>query len=550
MKNLPVRRRSNPLKAAMFGVAVCTAQSALAFKIDTSPEWDVNFDNSIQYTTGWRAQQMDSRIGNNVVFHQGDYKFPDRGDMVTNRVQNLMELQAVYKQKMGARVTASMWKDFAYDDETKGNPAMLAAAPGTFQQYSSGHYNSYVNRYFREGAEFLDAFVFMNTEVAEKPVYVKFGKLSQYWGNSFFFGFSNIAYSQAPVDYIKGFTQPGSEVKELFLPRKQISLSTDLSPELSITGQYFFGFEPNRYPEGSTYLGFFDVLFNGPDRTLGMGNKGLDLPPEANGNYGIKVNWSPSWAGGDMGFYYRRLDEVHPWLALLKVDPAQPSGLSLHNPFAQHVSLIGFSYEKSFGLISTGFEINQRRNTALLTQGFALANEGAKGTITNVIGNMFVQLGTNALWDSGILLAEFSYTHLNKVTANRAIFNGESSTCAKLDGCATKNALAFAMLFEPQWLQVFPGIDLSMPMSYTLGASGNPAYQAGTFYNEGTNLYSIGVKATYQSKTTLSLQYNGYKWHAGNQGDNGLGMPTYTTNNGAIGINDRGWVQMTLKTSF
>lgn len=548
MKIFPGSWRIRPLQVAMFGVAVTVAQPGLAFKFETPPEWAVNLDNSIQYTAGWRAQSMNDKIGNNVLFHQGDYKFRNRGDVVTNRVQDLIEFQAVYKQQMGFRISGSVWKDFAYDDEVKGNPTLMAAGVNS---YPSGRYSSYTNRYFREGGEILDAFVFMNGEVAGKPVYAKLGKLTQYWGNSFFFGFSNIAYSQSPTDYIKGFTQPGSEVKELFLPRKQVLLTTELSPELSITGQYFFSFEPNRYPEAGTYLGFYDVLFEGNPGAgvLGgfgfTGNDGYVKPSDANGNFGVKVNWSPSWAGGDMGFYYRKFDEVHPWLLMVN-----PDTMRLQNTFAEKVSLIGFSYEKSFGLISTGFEVNQRRDTALLTKGLSMGNKGAKGTITNVIGNMMMQLGSTSVWDSGVLLAEFSYTHLNKVTSNRDLFNGESSTCKKLSGCATKNALAFAMLFEPQWLQVFPGVDLSMPLSYTWGISGNPAYQAGTFYNQGTNIYSIGVKATYQANTTVALQYNGYRWRPGETGDNGFGMPTYTSNNGAIALNDRGWVQLTLKTSF
>src|SRR5262249_2905485 len=161
------------------------------------------------------------------------------------------------------------------------------------------------------------------------------------------------------------------------------------------------------------------------------------------------------------------------------------------------------------------------------------------------------------------LLAEISYTHLNSVTGNAQYYNGVGTpNCLKdntgpepgswRDGCSTKDALAFAMLFDPQWLQVFPGVDIDTPISYTWGVHGNPAYRASGFYAEGTNIYSVGVKATYKSKHSVSLQYNGYHWRTGNTADNGLGagLPAYAGfgGNGPVGINDRGWVQLQFKT--
>ncbi len=537
---------------------------AHAFTFDAGPDWAVNFDNSIQYTAGWRAQAIDPKIGNHLFFSQGDYKFPDKGDMVTSRIQDLVEFQAIYKRNQGVRMTGSVWKDFAYDDVARTNPNHPAFA--ALNAYPSGHYSDYTKRYFLQGGELLDAFAFLNTEVAGTPVYLKAGRLTQFWGNSFFFGFSNIAYSQHPLDYIKGFSQPGSEVKELFLPRKQVMLSADLSPELSVTGQYFFEFRPNRYPESATYLGFFDILYDGPPGAgalAGFGitqNDGLVEPKDNNRNWGLKVTWSPKWAGGDMGFYYRRLDEVDSWPALINPDTGH-----LQDTFATGVDLYGFSYEKTFGLVSTGFEVSQRRKTALNSAALVAANEGARGTITNVIANALVQLGKTPIFDTGILLAELSYTHLNSVTGNAQFYNGVgTANCLKdnagpapgtwRDGCATKNAVAFAVLFDPQWLQVLPSIDINTPISYTWGAYGNPAYRAGGFYARGTNIYSVGIKATYQQKYSLSLQYNGYHWRTGNTADNGLGagLPAYAGfgGNGAPSLNDRGWLQLQFKTSF
>jgi len=560
MNKLQKTKRQPAAAAMAVAAAACfAASSAHGFKLDAGPDWTMNLDNSIQYTMGWRAQNQDPAIANHFAYGSGDAKFPKKGDMVTNRIQDLIEFDGTYRKTMGFRVSGTVFKDFAYNDSAKNSSAL-----GGVTNYAGNTYTDATKRYFVEGGELLDAFVFVNSHINDTPVYLKLGRLTQYWGNAFFFGFSNIGYSQHPIDYIKGFANPGSEVKELFLPRKQILVAADITPELSVAAQYFFEYRANRYPESGTYLGFFDPLFNGPNApgTLAgfgvTGNRGIVEPPNRNGNWGVKVSWSPKEVGGDIGFYYRKFDEVDPWLAQLT-----PT-LQMQNPINQKAELIGISFEKGFGLISTGFELSQRRNTALNSTPFNVLPVGgaaAKGTLTNFIANTFVQLGTTPLWNSGILLAEMSYTHLNKVTENPSMYFGEGfASCAPpvtwRDGCSTKNSLALAMLFEPQWLQVFPGIDISAPISYTVGVKGNPAYRASGFYGERTNIYSLGAKFTYQGKTTLAIQYNGYKWRTNTKGTDPIsGQQTYQGNNffggiGAVGINDRGWLQVTLKTSF
>jgi hypothetical protein len=544
-------------------------EPARAANLASGGDWDVNFDTTVQYTTGWRTQKRDDGIGNHPFFAEGDYKF-DKGAMVTNRLQGLVELQGVYRKNTGFRLSGSYWKDFAYDDTVRTNPN---PAFSTFLSYPDGRYSSETRKWHMQGGEILDAFVFHNTKVGETPVYLKAGRFTQHWGNAFFFGFSNIAYSQHPVDYVKAFTQPGSEVKELFLPRAQVMASADVTPELSLSAQYFLEFRPNRFPEGGTYLGPFDILYSGP--TSGGAVAGLFggpvsagksyKPKDINNNFGLKAAWSPEWAGGDIGFYYRQFDDVQPWAT---ADIYAGGGGEVHQTFAQKSKLYGVSYERTFGPLSTGWELSYRTNTALNS---AFSNglvgvpyrEGARGDLVNVIVNGLYTLGRTPLWDTGLLIAELSYTHLNRVTRNADLYNGVGyASCrnsvnsalpgAAADGCGTNNALALAFLFEPQWLQVGPGVDLSMPVSLTYGLHGNPAYAAGSFYAKGTKIYSVGVKATIDQKTTVTLQYNGYKWDTSPKVNvPGLGE-SYSGfgGNGPVGLNDKGWVQLTLKTSF
>lgn len=548
------RRALPPLKLLTLALASIGALPyAQAMSLDTGENWETSLNTTVQYTMGWRTQGRNSGIANNPSYDEGDYKF-DKGDMVTNRINALVELQGAYKQNTGYRISGSAWKDFAYDDKVETNPAFE-----DISSYRDDRYSSTTKKFHMRGAELLDAFVFHNTDIGDTPLYLKAGRFTQYWGNAFFFGFSNIAYSQHPIDYQKSFSAPGTEIKELFLPRAQVMATVDLSPELSVSAQYFLEFRPNRFPEGGTYLGPFDFLYSGPNQapslgfpvTAGHENK----PDDVNDNFGIKVSWSPDWAKGDLGFYYRQFDEVQP-SAYLDVY-ANGTG-RVHQEFVEKTKLYGLSYEVNLGPVSTGIEMSYRQDTGLASPiasgGIGVYDKGATGDIANVIVNGLYTLGQTPFWDTGALIAELSYTRLVDVTGNKELYNGVGyAGCgggSKSDGCATRNALAVALLFEPQWLQVFPSVDLSAPMTLTYGVNGNPAYNGGAFYAEGTQIYSVGVKATYRQTHSATLQYNGYHWNAKHKDtDYGAGL-AYSGGNGPIGLNDKGWIELQLKTSF
>src|SRR6185437_5028963 len=147
-----------------------------------------------------------------------------------------------------------------------------------------------------------------------------------------------------------------------------------------------------------------------------------------------------------------------------------------HLAYNRGVQLFGYSLDTTIGSVSTGFEASYRRNTALntaLSPNIATQTEGAKGDVLNLVANAIVPLSRSPLWDTGQLVAELSYTHLMSVTQNASIYNGLGyGGCPsnnKWAGCSTKNYVGAGVVFQPQWLQVFPGVDLSMPTSITGG---------------------------------------------------------------------------------
>jgi len=188
--------------------------SALGAAIELpNPDFRLRWDNTVRYTLGMRTEGQDSRIMRNPSYDESDGKF-DKGDIVTNRLDLLSEIDFSYRRDMGARVSASAWYDHAYrDDDVKSyvqNPD---------SSYDDNHYSSEVDRFVHgPSGEILDAFVWGNFRLGESLVNVKVGRHTNFWGEGLLFGAHAISYSQAPTDGVKAVTSPGIEIKEVFRP--------------------------------------------------------------------------------------------------------------------------------------------------------------------------------------------------------------------------------------------------------------------------------------------------------------------------------------------
>lgn len=565
-------RLTSAVKVALLSAGLGSTlvpMSAVAYQFDTPRDWRINWDNTVSYNLGFRVKDVDDKIGNNPNFHQSDYKFSDAGDIVTNRFSVLSEFNAIYQRRMGFRLSASAWKDFAYDSDTESNPGEFA--PGLpysdIQAYDNGRYSSHTDRFYRQGGEILDAFVFGNFDIAGKSSYLRIGQYTEYWGNALFFPYQAISYSQGALDGIKLATAPGTEAKELFLPRQQIGLTVQLNEEWALSSQYFFSYDANRLPDGGTFLGAADFLWQGPDNLFltavplpdgsfapfSIPHERDTEPKDINDNFGFRATWTPKYAGSSLGMYYRHFDEVQAWAPWIRFNSSFiPTSYRLD--YNEGVDLAGISYDTVIGNSSTGFELSYRRGTALNSSSSPLVPSeegGARGDVVNAIANVIVPLSRTPLWDTGTFIAELAYAHLLDVTDNEELYNGEhTDACpsSKWNGCSTRNYVGVGLRFEPQWLQALPGVDLSMPVTDVFGLYGNSAQLSGT--NQGSHSYSAGLKASIRQKLDVTLAYNGYYSRTRDESVTPNGETFVSSGNGPFGMNDRDWVSLTLKTSF
>ncbi len=585
------RTRALPGVALTLLAAVCAlAGDARAFEFDTgSPDWRVRWDNTLQYNLGLRTQQRNSSIANNPLFSESDAKF-DQGQLVTNRLALLSEFDASYATLVGVRVSGSGWNDFAYDDTVRyqtGNalPPVVVATPGgpievapatpysALGSYTDGKYTAETKRWYLRGAQLLDAFAWTNFNAG--PVYtsLKVGRLTQLWGTALILSQQSLQWSQNATDNIKGLATPGTLAKELAIPRAQALAQFQVLPELTISGQYFGEFMPNRDPAGGTYLGLAGPLFKGPNLFLGQIPRGSDVEPKNfNDNWGVKVAWSPTWMDGStVAGYFRHFDETEPWYLLGVGSTGAPN---YHLSYAKGVEVFGASVETQLAGQSVGVEASYRKNTAFRSALGPLptdlsGSEGARGDTFNVVANVLSLLTHTALWDTGQLIVEAAYTRKLKVSSNADLYDGTSNPLAcpngdKWYGCSTDDTVTAALLFAPQWLSVFSGVDLDLPLFAQYGVFGNLP-TLGASVGQGSVVYTAGVHALFRRKYNLTLQYNGFYaptrgrtdftvQAAGNLPPGtsfaGPGPQYYAGGTGLYQLNDRGWASLVFSTTL
>ena len=558
---LTKRRIATSVAAAL--AATFAAGGALAFEIDTgNPDLTIRWDNTVRFNYGVRVESRDDKIGNSALSDEGTYSF-DKGDVVATRFDLLSELDVVFRKRHGLRLSAAGWYDAAYDGTSHSNPNLPFR---NIPSYVNNQYSDYTKRFYRgPSGEILDAFVFSGFDVGPVPAAVKAGRHSLYWGESLFLNgnLNGIAYAQNPLDLQKGFATPGVEAKELFRPLNQLSGQAQVTDELSIAAQYLLEWESFRYPEGGTYLGPVDFAFNGPNRQflpnpgLGFAQRGNPVEPDQSGEWGLSARWSPQWLDGTMGLYYRNFADKLPQTFLTQVAPANNSRYNLI--YADDIDLWGISFAKNVYGVSVGAELSYRQNTPLNSQLLGvspgLPNEGeTKGPRGNTLHGLVNGLGLiprTPVFDTATYAAELVWAHWTSVNSGANLFAAEGfAPCKapfvprdKSDGCTTKDYVGIGLAFTPTWFQVFPGVDLSAPVTYSRGLSGNaPTIFGG---NQDNGSYSIGVAADIFQKYRVDLKYIDYY---GKYKDNGT---AWTTVNGFTTLlEDRGFISLTLKATF
>ena len=595
--------RLTPVSSAVLALLALAASPVGAFEVDAgNPDYEIRFDNTLRYSLGMRAQSQSAAILGNPNNDDGDRNFSN-GKLVANRLDLLSEFDLVYKKQYGLRVSGAAWGDAAYSSLSNTNSATANTLVNGVP--TAGVLSSDTSRYAKgPSGELLDAFVFANSELGETPVNLKVGRFVTYWGEGLLLGSAvhGISYGQYSIDLWKGLATPGAETKELFRPRAEMTLQVQPTADLSLTGQLFADWEHARYPESGSYLTVNDALLDGGDSLIaGPGQRllqGSQGTPNRFGDWGLSSRWSPDWLNGTAGLYLRRTADIQPQLGVVPAVAALPAarcsaaGLQPIGPttcyinpgaasiaqiqagqigqyrafYGQNIDMLGISLSQNIAGIAVSGEVNLRHNMPLNSVAVtvlpaplvnpalgqvsttSLSNDapGARGNTLHGVLNFVGVTSKTPVFDSAAWIAELTYNRWLSVSQNAAAFKGSAAYAANPANvdAVTRNYVGLGLNFTPTWFQVFPSVDLSLPLSISGGLSGISAVQTGGAKNNGQ--YGFGVVADIQSKYNVALRYVGFYGNYSQTAAGAMNVPqsTFAT------LSDRGFVMLTLKTTF
>ncbi len=325
MKNLttvnekpgPARRCTalTPIAAAlMIGVH---AQQASAFQFDTgSPDWAVRWDNTVKFNYMVRAENIKKDIvaggSTGPLADDSDLGW-DQWDTVSTRFDLLSELDVVWKDKAGFRISGAAWHDFSYDESNHpgSNPALGGANTWGFTSVLPPDFTDEASDWQETGGEILDAFAFFNFAAGDMTGNVRAGRHTIYWGNSLGLtgAVHGVAGSMVAIDAAKGFAVPGSEAQELFLPTNKISTVLQITPNLTFNAYYSLEYQEYRIPAEGTYFSPAEIFTDdgaefltiapgfgfpgdpGFRPRLGQKKIGDEKPDDNNGEFGINLQY-------------------------------------------------------------------------------------------------------------------------------------------------------------------------------------------------------------------------------------------------------------------
>ena len=532
--------------ALAVAAALALPAAAHAFDIQMPADSDLKLrlDLTPKYSAGYRLNDPSAALTRFDVAVDPGTTNEDDGDhnfkkgLISSRFDLLGELDLT-GPSFGARVSGSAWRDSVYlrDSSYQGTPIYAGGAPigvttSTSNNFSDQEANEFLPDTVRQhgrGGELLDAFVYAKGDIGGMKGTVRVGRHTLQWGESLFFGQNGIANAQGPVDVAKIVSVPGWQFKEVLLPVEQVSGSLQVAEGVSLGAYYQFKWRPSRIPGVGSYFSNQDYVGTG---TVNFGldpngnpivltyDKSKDLEPKDSGQGGLQVRWSPTGSDYEFGFYAAQYHDKTPAAPVFDFVNG-----NVHLAYASDIRTVGASVTSSVGQLNWAVEGSLRWN-APLTSDPAVLGLGpvitcgesnadpcfAVGRTAHLQASGIYVLQPGDLWGGGAVVGELAYTRTLKVTKDIfAAADGSSQGIGGLDPNTTKGAWAFRMIFEPQYFQVLPGLDLSIPVGvgYNFGGRSSAIFNfAGGASNAGD--YSIGVKGTYQNDWKLALTYTDY----------------------------------------
>lgn len=520
------RRSVMSMTALAAALAALSPSAAHAFSFDTGKEdVSVRWDSTFKYSAASRVKGMDSRVEGsafNPNLDDGDRNF-GKG-LISNRLDLFSELDVGYRD-YGFRISGAAWYDSVYNSSNDNNsPASFNAV-----SVSNNRFTQAAEKLHGRKAEFLDTFVFGKFTPGDTSLNLRAGRFTQLYGESLFFGANGIAAAQSTPDIIKLLSVPSSQFKEILRPTGQISAQWQISSPLSIGAYYQYEWRAARIPAPGSYYSFSDFAGDGGERVIagaplmpGGGPaaffRSQDFEARDSGQGGIQAKYKI--ADWEYGLYAARFHDKFPQFYFRPgagtFDPVSGRVGDYTQVFGQDIKTFGASASTVLGDANVAAEISVRRNMPLLATGSividpTLTGDGRDNPLYPVGNTFHAQmsaisvLAANSLWQGATFMGELAFNRRLSITRN----------ADQLDPRTTRDASALRFIFQPEYFQVLPGVDIQVPIGLGYGLSGRSSINGIGFPAEQGGDFSIGIKGDYQKIWQGNLAYTHYYGRAG-----------------------------------
>jgi hypothetical protein len=241
--------------AGLLPLMVAVQAQAVEFSFADN-EVSGSIDTTVSYGQLWRVQGQDKN-NNDINTNDGNRNF-DTG-LVSEVYKITSDLEATYKN-YGLFVRGTAFYDTQIMDKRNDyNDNNSPSQPSqSFPNNSS--FTSETRHKAGRDAQILDAYIYGNWDVADKPVTARLGNQVFNWGEGLFYrGGIN---TTNPVDAAK-FRLPGSELKEVLVPVEALSFNVGLTDNLSMETFYQFNWKESAIDPVGTYFSETDLFADG-----------------------------------------------------------------------------------------------------------------------------------------------------------------------------------------------------------------------------------------------------------------------------------------------
>jgi hypothetical protein len=499
-----------------------------------NPDYTIRWDNTLEYSTLLRMSQPNAVNLKDQNADDGDRNFTN-GHFASNRVDWVSEFDMKWFNGYGLSMSADGWYDSLYNTSNSNN------SPTTSNNLSAPYNGFTRDTRDTEGryAEIGNAFVYGQNDIGKTPVSWRVGRYTLNWGESLLFPDNGIAYGQSPVDAIKAISVPNTQAKELFLPTTQMSAELPLNNVLSVEAYNKFEWRESRLPAAGSYFSSFDAIGDGAEmlRIIPSGTpfygpngayatRGTDMSGSGLGQFGGALKIHPT-NDLDLGLYALRYNDSSPqiYVGPLNLTPPAFGGPAVAGTYRlvypKHVQLYGTSASTTIGDFNVGGEVSARHDSPLVssvTETAANASANNNSNPAYAVGDtLHAQLSTvyigpaTFLYQGITALGEVAGVHVLDIYKNAQNF----------DNARSKDALGMRIVLQPQYYQVMPGVDLTVPIGLGwnfLGKSPTESFFNGSGANHGGDL-SVGLQGTFNNVWIATLNYTHY-----------IGRPELTSN--------------------